>query len=62
MENTARHETVYKLAHRADKANFSSECDSTILTVVQFAKLHTNSECDPTKAKKQLRWKRVEAP
>jgi hypothetical protein len=26
VENTASHETVYKLAHRADKANFSSEC------------------------------------
>ena len=23
MEDTASHETVYKLAHRADKANFS---------------------------------------
>jgi len=23
MENTASHETVYNLAHRADKANFS---------------------------------------
>jgi len=26
MENTASHETVYKLAHRADKANLSSDC------------------------------------
>jgi hypothetical protein len=26
MENTASHETVYKLAHRADKANFSVNC------------------------------------
>ena len=25
MENTASHETAYKLAHRADKANFSSK-------------------------------------
>jgi len=24
MENTTSHETVYKLAHRADKSNFSS--------------------------------------
>jgi hypothetical protein len=26
MEDTASHETVYKLAHRADKANFPSNC------------------------------------
>jgi hypothetical protein len=26
MEDTARHETTYKLAHRIDKANFSSFC------------------------------------
>jgi len=26
MEDTASHETAYKLAHRADKANFSSDC------------------------------------
>jgi hypothetical protein len=25
MENTASHETAYKLAHRADKANFTSD-------------------------------------
>jgi len=31
MEDTASHETVYKLAHRADKANFSSFCDSLTL-------------------------------
>ena len=35
MEDTASHETVYKLAHRADKANFSSKSDPTILTFVQ---------------------------
>jgi len=34
MEDTASHETVYKLAHRADKANFLSESDPTILTIV----------------------------
>jgi hypothetical protein len=34
MEDTPSHETVYKLAHRADKANFSSKSDSTILTIV----------------------------
>ena len=27
MENTASHETVYKLAHKAAKANFSSKSD-----------------------------------
>jgi hypothetical protein len=26
MEDTASHETVYKLAHRADNANFLAEC------------------------------------
>jgi len=26
MEDTARHETAYKLAHRADKANFLRFC------------------------------------
>jgi len=36
MENTACHETVYKLAHRVDKANFLSKCAPTILTIVQF--------------------------
>ena len=34
MENTACHETIYKLAHRADKANFSQKRDATILTFV----------------------------
>jgi hypothetical protein len=29
------HETVYKLAHRADKANFSPKGAPTILTIVQ---------------------------
>lgn len=45
MEDTAGHETVYKLTHRAAKANFSSECDSTTLTIVQFAGLHRSSNC-----------------
>jgi len=31
MEDTASHETVYKLAHRADKANFLAFCDSLTL-------------------------------
>ena len=35
MEDTASHETVYKLAHRADKANFSSFCYLPIVTIVQ---------------------------
>ena len=30
MEDTASHEAVHELAHRADKANFSSFCDLTI--------------------------------
>jgi len=34
MEDTASHETVYKLAHRVDKANFSQKRDPTILTFV----------------------------
>jgi len=29
MEDTASHETTYKLAHRVDKANFSADCDSS---------------------------------
>jgi hypothetical protein len=40
MEYTASHETIYKLAHRADKANFLAKRDATILTFVQFGKLH----------------------
>jgi len=28
MEDTASHETVYKLAHRADKANFLAFCSA----------------------------------
>ena len=35
MENTASHKIAYKLAHRADKANFSSKSDPKILTIVQ---------------------------
>ena len=31
MEDTASHETVYKLAHRVNKANFSWENAPTIL-------------------------------
>jgi hypothetical protein len=46
MEDTASHETVYKLAHGADKAAFSAKSDPTILTFVQFAKLHRHSICD----------------
>ena len=34
MEDTASHETVYKLAHRADKANFSSFCDYLTLQYI----------------------------
>jgi hypothetical protein len=34
MGDTARHATVYKLAHRADKANFSPFCYPTSLTIV----------------------------
>jgi hypothetical protein len=34
MENTPSHKAVYKLAHGADKANFSSKSDPTILTDV----------------------------
>jgi len=30
MENTASHETAYKLAHRADRANFSSNCANSL--------------------------------
>jgi len=30
MEDTASHETAYKLAHRADEANFSPDCYQTI--------------------------------
>jgi hypothetical protein len=36
MENTASHETVYKLAHRVDKANLQSQGDTTMLTVVAY--------------------------
>jgi len=43
MEDTASHETVYELAHRADKANFSSKSAPPILAFVQFAELHKNS-------------------
>jgi len=35
MEDTASHETAYKLAHRADKADFSTDCYPTNLTFVQ---------------------------
>jgi len=34
MEDTAGHETAYKLAHRADKANPWSDSYPTILTFV----------------------------
>ena len=43
MEDTASHEIVYKLAHRADKASFPPECASKILAFVQFAELHDYS-------------------
>jgi len=46
MEDTASHETVYKLAHRADKANFSSERDSTFLGFVKSQVIQTPSKCD----------------
>jgi len=36
MEYTASHETVYKLAHRADKANFSSDCSVGRVTISSF--------------------------
>ncbi len=42
MEDTASHETAYKLAHGSDKANFLSKSASTILTYVQFTELHKN--------------------
>jgi hypothetical protein len=35
MEDTPSHETAYKLAHRADKANFSPDCYPTFLGIVQ---------------------------
>jgi hypothetical protein len=34
MEDTASHETVYKLAHRADNANFSPDCYPAFLGFV----------------------------
>jgi hypothetical protein len=34
MEDTASHETVYKLAHRADKTNFPLACDYLTLYYV----------------------------
>jgi len=34
MEDTASHKIVYKLAHRADKANFSSDCDAILLVIL----------------------------
>jgi hypothetical protein len=43
MENTASHETVYKLAHRAAKANFSSFCDLIIDQSVFLQKLFPSS-------------------
>jgi len=33
MEDTASHETVYKLAHRADKANFPSDSLIALLVI-----------------------------
>jgi len=45
MEDTASHETAYKLAHGSDKANFSSKSAPPILAFVQFTELHKNSFC-----------------
>jgi len=43
MENTASHETVYKLAHRAEQAKFSSDCYPTHLGFVQWFVLYRHS-------------------
>jgi hypothetical protein len=40
MGDKAGRETVYKLAHRTDKAKLSSRSESTILTVVQSLRNH----------------------
>jgi len=44
MENTASHETVYKLAHRIDQANFLAFC------VMHKSLLHITDECAVTLA------------
>ena len=47
MEDTASHKIVYKLAHRADKANFSPESASIILTIVHSDEIeHSSVMCN----------------
>jgi hypothetical protein len=36
MEDTASHETAYKLAHKAKQANFSSDCYPTEVIRLNF--------------------------
>jgi hypothetical protein len=39
MEDTPSHNIEYKLAHRADKANFSSDCSAIAISpVITIAK------------------------
>jgi len=53
IKNTVSHETVYKLANRADKANFSAKSAPTILTIVQSNRLNGRQTTNDLVAKCQ---------